>query len=33
MATKFEVLLTAKLDENSVKDIQKQINNVVKIKI
>lgn len=30
MATKFEVVLTAKLDENSVKDIQKQINNIIK---
>ena len=30
MATKFEVVLTAKLDENSVKDIQKQINSIVK---
>ena len=29
MATKFEVVLTAKLDENSVKDIQKQINNII----
>lgn len=30
MATKFEVVLTAKLDESSVRDIQKQINSIVK---
>lgn len=30
MAKKFEVVLSAKLDENSAKDIQKQINSIVK---
>lgn len=30
MASKFEVVLTAKLDENSVKGIQKQINSIIK---
>jgi hypothetical protein len=30
MATKFEVLLSAKLDDNSVKDIQKQLDSISK---
>lgn len=30
MATKFEVLLSAKLDDNSVKDIQKQLDEISK---
>ena len=30
MATKFEVLLSAKLDSNSVNDIQKQLDSISK---